>query len=74
MSEPRFDSQERDVDVGIESARPVEGRRARVAPEGPAATNKKKKNKAGRRAERIEEERRRGGAGTWRKLADWDED
>lgn len=55
-----------------ESARPVEGRRARAGGEV------KKKKKASKRRATAEEPRHergaRGGAGSWQKWTDWDED
>lgn len=57
-------------DPATQSARPVEGRRARQSER--AADGKKKKNKGVRRSERFED--RRGGRRTGRAWEDWDED
>jgi RNA recognition motif-containing protein len=66
----RFAPEPAEADVPFESARPVEGRRARVVD----TAKQKKKAKGKRRAERFEEKRSRGGGGTWQKWNDWDED
>ena len=66
-----------DVDVeeiaGLaESARPVEGRRARVLPDNKS----KKKKERGKHSEGFDEgkKRDRGGGNSWQNWDDWEED
>ena len=67
---PRMDSMAPMASPPFEaSSRPVEGRRAR-----PAEGKKKKKKKDERAAEPTRRDRDRGGAGSWHRWADWDED